>query len=241
MAQADESVTVDAIVVTPTPSVSSDLDGRTDVTINNTEDFTVTTDADGLTGVNVRIQFTLDTPAQANDMDLRFHNPVSGNLESLTFDANGVAYAAQRRIPIADDEYDFTVEFWRRGTCGYTVAVEAGNSTVLADNDEEVTVIDNSGIENSASLALGAFPNPTENLIQIQTKESGLGTLDVFTVTGGKVLSQTINGSLNTVSLAHLTAGVYIIRVEQAGNVSTLRVVKKINTSAHTYYVRSRP
>lgn len=229
LAQADETVTVEEVVVPPVPSISSDLDGRTGVVINNVEDFTVTTDADGLTGVNVRIKFTLDTPAQGNNVDLRFDNPVTGNLESLTFDANGVAYAgAAAGFAIADADYDFSIEFLEGGTYGYTVAlVEAGNGNVVADNDEEVVVIDNSGINNNASLVVGAFPNPTENLVQIQTKESGLGNLEVFTVTGQKVMSQTINGSVNTVSLAQLTAGVYVVRVQQAGTSATLRVVKK--------------
>ena len=229
LAESEESVVVEDVVVTPVPTISSDLDGRANVTVNDTENFTVTVDADGLSGVNVRIKFTLDTPAQGNNLDLRFDNPVSGNLESLTFDASGVAYAgAVTGFPIASDDYDFTVEFLEGGTYGYTVSlVEVPAGTSLADNAEEVVVIDNSGIDNNASLVLGAFPNPTENLIQIQTGESGLGTLDVFSVTGSRVMSQTVNGAVNTVSLAQLEAGVYIIRVQQAGRISTLRVVKK--------------
>ena len=131
-------------------------------------------------------------------------------------------------FPLDDEDFDLEVTFLDGGTFAYNIAlVKASNDSILAENDEEVFVLDNSGIADNASFISNTFPNPTEGIVNIQTTETGVGTLDVFTVTGQKVINQTINGSVNTVSLETLPAGLYIIKISQNEKDAVIRVVKK--------------
>lgn len=227
LAVANESVTV----VDPTPvapEIYSDLDGRTGVLVNEEESFTVTTEKNDAPNTNVRIKITLDTPSQANFLAMSFNNPATSAFEQLAFDASGVAFAGNASgFALADADYDFKVTFFEGGTYGYSLElVNATGGTVLADNDEQVVVTDNSSINENAAFISNAFPNPTNDIITIQTKADGNGTLDVFNITGKKVMNQTINGSTNTVSMETLPAGVYVFKISQGENTATVRVVK---------------
>lgn len=228
LAVSEESVTV----VDPTPLapvIYSTLNNMPNVAVDNEKTFTVTTEAGDITNENVRIRFTLNVPAQGDSINLLFQNPANSNFEQLTFDAAGVAYAGSSTgFAIADEDYNFKVSFLGGGLYKYTVAlVKASDNTVLADSSEQVFVLDNSGIDEQASIIGSVFPNPTEGSINVQTKGNGAGTLDVVTLTGQKVMAKNINGPTHTVSLEQLPAGVYIIRITQDGKSSVVRVVKK--------------
>ena len=228
LATSTESVTV----VDPTPivpSVSSNLDQRAGVTVFNEEAFTVTTVKNNAPDADVRIKITLDTPSQASNITLSFQNPANSNFESVSFDANGVAYAGNAAgFELANASYNFKILFDAAGTYSYTVAlVDVSNNTELADNDESVVVVDNSSINENNAFISSTFPNPTEGIVTVQTKGSGMGTLDVYNLTGKKVMGKTINGSVSTVSLETLPAGIYVLKISQDGNAATIRVVKK--------------
>ena len=222
LASANESVTVED----PTPVaaiISTDLDARTGVAVNIEEAFTITTVANDFADEHVRIKITLETPAQAPNFFVTY------NSTSITFDANGVAYIGiPAGFPLDDEEFDLNATFLAGGTFAYNIAlIDATDNSVLAENDEEVFVLDNSSITNNASFISNTFPNPTEGIVNIQTTQTGVGTLGVYTLTGKKVINQTINGSVNTVSLETLPAGMYIIKISQNEKDAVIRVVKK--------------
>ena len=213
------------IVEDPTPvaaTILSDLDARTGVVINIEEAFTITTVANDFADEDVRIKITLETPAQAPNFFITY------NSTTVTFDANGVAYiGAVAGFPLDDEDFDLEATFLAGGTFGYNIALVDVDDNVLAENDEEVFVLDNSSIADNASFISNTFPNPTEGIVNIQTTETGIGTLGVYTLTGKKVINQTINGSVNTVSLETLPAGMYIIKISQNEKDAVIRVVKK--------------
>lgn len=228
LASASESVTVVDPIPT-TPEISSDLNERPDVVINTEETFTVTTVKNNAPSANVRIKITLANPAQADNINVEFENPASGSFEQLTFDANGVAYAGNAAgFALADADYDFKISFIEGGLYEYNLAiVNVAGNTELADADEEVTVIDDSNIEENNSNISAVFPNPTVDLVNIQTLENGVGSLSVFTLTGQKVMAKTISGNVHNVSLETLPAGIYVIKVSQGGTNAAVRVVKQ--------------
>jgi plastocyanin len=222
LATATESVTVEDPAPVA-PGISSDLDERAGVVVNIEEAFTITTVANDFADEDVRIKITLETPAQAPNFFITY------NSATLTFDANGVAYiGAAAGFPLDDEDFDLNVTFLAGGTFAYNIAlINVSDDSVLAENDEEVFVLDNSSIAENASFISNTFPNPTEGIVHIQTSETGVGTLGVYSVTGKKVINQTINGSLNTVSLEALPAGIYIIKISQNEKDAVIRVVKK--------------
>ena len=224
----EESVIVEEPVAED-PEISSTLDNRSGVRVNEDVDFRVNTTQNDAGSVNVRIRFTLVDPSRANDVNLRFQNPLTSTLESVTFDASGIGFAgAATGFALTDADYDFKTEFFAGGTYAYKLAlVEAGSNNLLAESEEQVSVLDNSGITENAAAVLNVFPNPTADKLQIVTGAEGTGSLDVVSLTGQTVLTQTVNGPVNTVSLTQLPAGVYVIRIRQNGAVSQTRVVKQ--------------
>jgi hypothetical protein len=66
----------------------------------------------------------------------------------------------------------------------------------------------------------------TEN-INIQTDTHAPVSLYVHNLAGQQVAQQTLTGNLNQVSLSHLTAGIYLVRLQQNNIVQTYKIVKQ--------------
>jgi hypothetical protein len=87
--------------------------------------------------------------------------------------------------------------------------------------------------QEKAMLQLAAYPNPVTNVLNVglNSKMNGNYVVSILDVTGKVVLQQT-NVSNNiqnktSINVAGLTAGVYLISVNQAGNVGQIRFVKQ--------------
>lgn len=82
------------------------------------------------------------------------------------------------------------------------------------------------GINDNESLAVSFYPNPVDNVLYINFKES-IDSLEIYTVTGQKVSNVNFQTTTNQLDVASLTSGVYFVRVFSNGNVETLKIVKK--------------
>jgi len=109
----------------------------------------------------------------------------------------------------------------------YTVTAEDGTTT----EEWTVTVTVLSGIEDN-TLATGAkvYPNPSTGLflVTLNTPASGTIQMDVFTLSGAKVLSKTVDGNKENlnVDLSGYQAGVYYLRMTMNGRTITLKLLR---------------
>jgi len=71
------------------------------------------------------------------------------------------------------------------------------------------------------------YPNPANNQIKVELKNSGTAELSIFNVLGQVVWTETLNEMTNTVNVSSLNAGVYMLRVSQGGNVYTTKFTKE--------------
>ncbi len=70
------------------------------------------------------------------------------------------------------------------------------------------------------------FPNPVTNgLVNITSKSNEAIAITVFDILGKQVINKTVNN--NTLNVAALTSGVYILKVSQNGSISTKKLVIK--------------
>jgi hypothetical protein len=60
-------------------------------------------------------------------------------------------------------------------------------------------------------------PNPTTDYIHLQLPESGVYTFQLFSLTGTKMLEQSVQNNI-TISLNILQKGVYIYKITGTGN-----------------------
>jgi hypothetical protein len=115
---------------------------------------------------------------------------------------------------------------------GRITAVAAGTATITVTTDDGghtaqcvVTVTSESSIvELEADDVLKVYPNPTSDVLYVQTEEA-VQRIDVLNLQG-QLLKQ-IFGDVNSISVSELSAGTYILKVTTAKGVVTQRFVKQ--------------
>ncbi|MBO6212840.1 T9SS type A sorting domain-containing protein, partial [Algoriella sp.] len=70
------------------------------------------------------------------------------------------------------------------------------------------------------------YPNPVNDLLTIQHAKK-ITSIEIFNLAGLKVKSSLINTNKETISLANLPSGVYIVNAIIEGKNQTFKIVKK--------------
>jgi outer membrane protein assembly factor BamB len=78
---------------------------------------------------------------------------------------------------------------------------------------------------NNTIDGFSVYPNPVNNgEISIKTTKNGTKSIQIFDVLGKKVYSRTIQAN-ETIKTSNLVAGIYILKVEENGNVATRKLI----------------
>lgn len=217
------------VVTTPVAaSIESDLDGRANVKEGIEENFEVNIVKNDASATNVRIRITLDNASQKDDITLLHQAPGGTSFSAVSFDAAGVALlGTSAGSVLADEDHLFKVTFGATGTYGYNIAIiNVADNAVVAENDESVEVLENVSISEKESVSVKLFPNPTTDMLNIQTDEAG-GSVVVYTLTGQQIINQNIAGKTTFVSLGTFPAGIYVAKLKHGSKEYTFRVIKK--------------
>jgi hypothetical protein len=114
-------------------------------------------------------------------------------------------------------------------TASDSTGPETGSSTINCPSMATVTVDICLGTEESAGAAMNVYPNPTEGVFTINMTGLSDATIEVIAVDGSLVYSEKTNGaqSVKEINLSGAAAGVYLVRVTDAANVVTTRLIKQ--------------
>ena len=75
---------------------------------------------------------------------------------------------------------------------------------------------------NTNNLEVGLYPNPVNDILNIDTKEEVL-SVEIFALQGQKVMSS----KQNKINIAELPAGIYLVRIEDVNNnIATKKIIK---------------
>lgn len=75
---------------------------------------------------------------------------------------------------------------------------------------------------NANNLEVGLYPNPVNDVLNIDTKEE-LSSVEVYALQGQKVLSS----KENKINVSQLPAGIYLVRIEDVNNnIATKKIIK---------------
>jgi hypothetical protein len=88
---------------------------------------------------------------------------------------------------------------------------------------QKFTVINPTGIANTATPDIKVYPNPFKDKVYISGAEGY--TLQVVNESGTIVYSQRVTSSNETIGLENMSAGVYFFRLEKDGRVKTEKVI----------------
>ncbi len=83
------------------------------------------------------------------------------------------------------------------------------------------------GIEENAMAAVGMYPNPTSDKLNLSVANGTNFQVDVYDAIGNLVLTKAVTGENSRyIDLSTLTGGIYFVKVSNAGAQSVKRVVK---------------
>jgi hypothetical protein len=84
------------------------------------------------------------------------------------------------------------------------------------------------GLEgNLFNNAITLYPNPTKNALQISTQDKTIDKINIYTITGSKILQLEVNTVSPTVDISSLAAGVYYVQLYSGKNVALKKFVKE--------------
>ena len=99
------------------------------------------------------------------------------------------------------------------------------NEAILVDNLALSQTFDETlSISSNQIEGFGLYPNPiTNGVLNITTQDNLERNIQIFDVLGKQVFAKTT--STNTINVANLNAGIYIIKVEEANRIATRKLV----------------
>ena len=92
------------------------------------------------------------------------------------------------------------------------------------------TTTNTSGIisKNTTMLKVSAYPNPVMDKLNIQFNENLKDSkISLVNASGQLVFGGTLNNSHATIDMAHMPAGVYLLKIVNGMQSSVIKVVKK--------------
>lgn len=90
----------------------------------------------------------------------------------------------------------------------------------------EVTPPATAGLSSNAIEGLKMYPNPLNgNVLHIATTANAATSVQIFDILGKEVLNAQVNN--NTVNVAALNAGVYMVKITEEGKTATRKLVKQ--------------
>lgn len=108
----------------------------------------------------------------------------------------------------------------------YNPGTGARNSAFSIRRDRNLGAGGNKNEENlEAASALRVYPNPAKEVLYIETTSSA--EVRLMDIAGNVVAEESfVNAGQNSLSLEHLAAGVYLVRINEQGKTTTQRLVK---------------
>jgi hypothetical protein len=141
---------------------------------------------------------------------------IDGTTADITLDVNGNAWTKYEETVIAPDA---SVKFWFELRT-YT------NTTVYFD---DFSFFDNatlSIVKNKAIAGFATYPNPvSKGTLTISSASNSLKNIPIFNLLGKQVLSSSFSGVQSNVDVSSISAGIYILKVTEAGKTATTKLV----------------
>lgn len=153
---------------------------------------------------------TGETPFIVQFMDLSINNPNSWN---WTFEGGTPSTSNQQNPSVT---YNYAGIYQVSLTC----TNDAGNNTITKTS--YISVSTSTGVENLTEELISFYPNPTNGLLNIETKKDF--ELELYS-TSGSLLIKTKNK--NSIDLSNLNNGLYILTIKIDGNVLTNKIIKQ--------------
>ncbi len=139
---------------------------------------------------------------------------------------NNIGGAFGERLPRAllNNDGSFTI-------AGQSASDISGDKTENSRGSVDFWIINHAatlGIEeNPFNKAITLYPNPAKNTLQLNTQEQTIDQVNIYTITGGKVLQLDVDTVSPTMDVSGLAAGVYYVQLYSGKNVALKKFIKE--------------
>ena len=132
-------------------------------------------------------------------------NPVTGS-------ASGASLPLTLNIDIP---YVFTVTGTDANGCTKTatVLVDVQKCTGISETGEQSTFVN-------------IYPNPTNGLVTIETKNGNSGTIEIMDLSGKIIFTETIKNNTTEININALATGVYFVKVKNETSSEVIKLIK---------------
>ena len=139
---------------------------------------------------------------------------------------NDIDGSLGERLPkaIQNDDGSFMI-------CGQSSSNISGDKTENSRGEADFWIIKHAatlGLEDNSFLkAISLYPNPTKNTLQLNTQDKTINQINIYTMTGSKVLQLDVETVSPTVEVSSLASGVYYIQVYSGKDVALKKFLKE--------------
>ena len=145
-----------------------------------------------------------------------YMNSAMNNQYAYNFSFSGTV-----QVP-ANGTYALTLYYSSNGSTWYVACGEPYNHT----NPKNVSVTGATGIDENTAAAIDIFPNPARDYIQLG-EINGQAQLNIYNQLGENVCQRTNVFSNETISISHLPAGIYFVKITTKEGVNTQKIIKQ--------------
>ena len=114
---------------------------------------------------------------------------------------------------------------------GYSSSNISGDKTENSRGSSDFWIIKHAATlgleENTFLTAITLYPNPTRNTLQLNTQDKSINQINIYTMTGSKVLQLDVDTVSPTVDVSSLASGVYYVQLYSGKNVALKKFVKE--------------
>jgi hypothetical protein len=139
---------------------------------------------------------------------------------------NNIGGAFGERLPrsIINDDGSFTIT-------GQSSSDISGDKTENSRGSNDFWIIKHAATlgleENPFASAITLYPNPVKNTLQLNTQDQTINQINIYTITGSKILQLEVNTVSPTVDVSSLASGVYYVQLYSGKNVALKKFVKE--------------
>ncbi|MES2484955.1 MAG: T9SS type A sorting domain-containing protein [Bacteroidota bacterium] len=141
------------------------------------------------------------------DITIAAHENITG--------ATATTFVSQPFTVPQEGEYTLWFDAWSTGTQGFLYLDDIKMV-------EGVMAIEPAGLAPAVSV----YPNPANDVLTL-TSATNINKVEIFSLTGQKVLSQNISDSTATINIQALAPGVYVLHAEAGSHIERLKIIKE--------------
>ena len=115
--------------------------------------------------------------------------------------------------------------------CGQSSSNISGDKTENSRGEADFWIIKHAATlgleENLFNTEITLYPNPVKNTLQLNTQDQTINQINIYTITGSKILQLEVNTVSPTVDVSSLASGVYYVQLYSGKKIAVKKFVKE--------------